>query len=131
MPALNRHLCLMLTAALLALASIPAAQAQVIPLAAAIGDEAAPEMFAGLRELPLDETTLAAQRGRAAGMTMMVSASPDDAGRRRQPRHAVGRTRAAGPAFAAADAGRRAPPDAGQQPYPDAPLIRPAARTSP
>ncbi|MDD1787954.1 hypothetical protein [Burkholderia gladioli] len=76
MPALNRHLCLMLTAALLALASIPAAQAQVMPLAAAIGDEAAPEMFAGLRELPLDETTLAAQRGRAAGMTMMVSASP-------------------------------------------------------
>lgn len=76
MPNLPRHLCLNVAAALVAAASLPAVHAQVLPAAAALEFVATERPLAGLHEAQLDETTLAAQRGRAAGMTMMVSASP-------------------------------------------------------
>lgn len=76
MPNLPRHLCLTVAAALIAAASLSAAHAQVLPAVAAIELVAMEPPLAGARDVPLDETTLAAQRGRAAGMTMMVSASP-------------------------------------------------------
>ncbi|GAB7539765.1 hypothetical protein [Burkholderia sp. 22PA0106] len=73
---LPRHLCLNVAAALIAAASLPAVHAQVLPAVAAIEFAATELPLAGPRDVSLDETTLAAQRGRAAGMTMMVSASP-------------------------------------------------------
>lgn len=77
MPNPYRHLCLILAATLAAALGAPAAQAQESMLPAVMLDgPAAQAPLAGLRDLPLDETTLAAQRGRAAGMTMMVSATP-------------------------------------------------------
>ncbi|AJK49409.1 hypothetical protein [Burkholderia plantarii] len=77
MPNPYRHLCLILAATLAAALGAPAARAQESVLPAAMFDGlAAQAPLAGVRDLPLDETTLASQRGRAAGMTMMVSATP-------------------------------------------------------